>query len=75
MGPKLTGKRCLCSACGRVFSTVANFDRHRKGPMTERRCDGVGLVLGADGIWREPGTHRAQASLVTLLGDLGTKPS
>ena len=46
--PKLPigSNHCLCSGCGRYFTTVANFDAHRKGkfaPVGEgnsqnRRC-------------------------------------
>lgn len=28
---KLTGNKCQCVVCGEVFSTVSNFDKHRKG--------------------------------------------
>jgi len=45
---KLTGKRCLCRGCDKVFSTVANFDRHRVGKHgIDRHCaepEAVGLV-------------------------------
>lgn len=38
--PKLTGRRCVCRACGKFFNTVASFDRHRTGSyaLAERRC-------------------------------------
>lgn len=45
---RLTGKRCKCTACGEVFSTEANFDRHRKGKGDKRYCvdpEDVGLVI------------------------------
>ena len=41
---RLSGKACLCRACGLTFSTVSNFDRHRIGkyaiaaPHHGRRC-------------------------------------
>jgi len=47
------GKISGCRACDRVFSTVANFDRHRKGG--ECHIDGTGLVLNARGLWAMPG--------------------
>lgn len=48
--PNLTGNRCLCRACGEYFSTVGNFDRHRRN----RECqppDTVGLVE-VGGVWK-----------------------
>jgi len=42
-----------CPTCDRVFSTVANFDKHRK----DGRCiypEDVGLSLNEKGIWRTP---------------------
>lgn len=62
---KLTGKRSYCSACGEYFSTVSNFDRHRRGPMTDRQCvdpASVGLVIGetAGGtFWKGKGRENA----------------
>ena len=57
----LTGKRCQCTVCGEIFSTEANFDKHRKGDHTVKRyCVNpteVGLVLAntASGkVWRMP---------------------
>ena len=35
---KLTGKRCQCMACGQYFNRDSTFDKHRVGPMSERRC-------------------------------------
>jgi len=47
---KLTGERCRCPACLEVFSTVSNFDKHRKGVYADGRyCvppESVGLVIG-----------------------------
>lgn len=55
---KLTGKRAQCTACGEVFSTDSNFEKHRKGRHgIDRHCvhpSTVGLVC-KDGIWRGPG--------------------
>lgn len=31
IGPKLTGCRCQCPACGDYFGSVVVFDRHRVG--------------------------------------------
>lgn len=31
-------QRCRCPACGAIFSTVSNFDRHRAGKMDARYC-------------------------------------
>ncbi len=64
---ELTGKRCLCNDRGEYFSTVSNFDRHRKGKHKEGRyCvdpESVGLVIGetAKGtFWRMPGREAWQ---------------
>ncbi len=57
----LTGRRCQCPTCKEVFSTVANFDRHRKGRYgKDRHCVNpadVGMVIRhiANGsIWTMP---------------------
>jgi len=59
-----THRRCVCRACGEVFSTVSNFDRHRRGKHDgDRHCAdpaSVGLVIGGDPdnggtFWRMPG--------------------
>lgn len=70
----LKGKRSLCSACGEYFSTVSNFDRHRKGDHQVRRyCvdpESVGMVIGQSGsntFWRMPGAESHD------LGGLTTK--
>ena len=31
--------RCLCRACGEVFSSESTFDKHRVGPPTARHCN------------------------------------
>lgn len=65
MSAPLTGSRCQCGACGRVFSSTTGFDDHRAGdyrdspPNYGRRCrndaelTARGLML-ADGVWRYP---------------------
>ena len=51
---------CQCSVCGEYFSTVSNFDKHRKGKHGEKVCEdpeSVGLVIGSRGqstYWRMP---------------------
>lgn len=57
--------RCLCRECGQVFSTVGNFDRHRRN----RQClapEAVGLVQVA-GVWKSPNTRPTQA-LAAIYG-------
>ncbi len=66
MLPKLTGQRCLCRACGLVFTTTRNFDAHRTGthdvhaPGYGRRCRSLaelqafGYSVGTDGAIRAP---------------------
>ena len=45
---KLTGDKSLCRACGCVFSTTSNFDKHRVGRHgVDRKCaepSTVGLI-------------------------------
>jgi hypothetical protein len=48
--PKLTGNRCLCRSCGLMFSTVRNFDQHRRGGEC-RHPETAGQVEVA-GIWK-----------------------
>lgn len=59
---KLTGNRCQCPNCGEYFSTVSNFDKHRKGKHgVDRHCvdpASVGLVIAESAggtFWRGPG--------------------
>jgi len=57
----LKGNRCQCPACKEYFSTVSNFDRHRKTIDEKRICvspESVGLEIkhGAAGThWGMPG--------------------
>ena len=55
---KLTGKRCLCNACGEVFSTESNFNKHRRGQHgVDRHClepSLCGLQRNPAGIWKLP---------------------
>lgn len=70
MTPALVGNRCLCSACGQVFSNGGNFDRHRAGPWSARFCRhpaAVGLVLSPSGTWKRPG--RPDASKIPAALD------
>lgn len=52
---------CRCSVCGEYFSTLSNFDRHRKGEHGKKVCvdpESVGLVIGSRGagsVWKMPG--------------------
>ena len=62
---KPTHKRCVCPTCGEVFSTIANFDRHRKGDYeTGRVCVdpasvGMEIKVGSGGSWwGMPGNFR-----------------
>ena len=56
-------KYCLCRKCGEYFTTARNFDHHRTGPMTNRKCTHPSkltgrrqLVLNPKGYWQAPGT-------------------
>ena len=48
----VTHTRCRCGGCGEVFSTVGNFDRHRRGG--ECVCPaalGMEIKTGPGGTW------------------------
>jgi hypothetical protein len=65
--------RSICRTCGRVFSNVTNFDRHRvgkytntpphygRGCATEAGLNDLGLACGVGGVWRKvaPSTRPA----------------
>jgi hypothetical protein len=59
-GPSLKGQMSKCIACSKVFTTVANFDKHRVGPHTkgQRRClsedelERIGMVKDHRGVWK-----------------------
>ncbi len=62
----LTGKRCQCPSCKEFFSTVANFDRHRRGIHgVDRACidpAAAGMVVrqsGSNSFWSMPGQVEA----------------
>lgn len=60
---RLTGKRSQCTGCGEVFSTEANFDKHRRGKFQpdERHCvdpESIGLEIktcATGTYWAMPG--------------------
>lgn len=58
---RLVGKRCQCPVCFEVFSTEANYNKHRKGSHgVDRHCvdpESVGLVVAKVGeftVWKGP---------------------
>ncbi len=57
---QITGSReCGCPSCGRVFSVLSAFDRHRVGRHGEgRKCAenpaSEGLTLSPKGVWTLP---------------------
>lgn len=59
---ELTYKQAQCAQCRRVFSTVANFDRHLGKPHDPRCSDPgeAGLVQNERGVWHSPGPDRAE---------------
>lgn len=60
-----TGLRMAhCCTCGRLFTTVANFDRHRVGPVWKRRCeiDRKTLTEVRPGVWGQPGPESGSDS-------------
>lgn len=55
---RLTGNRCLCRACGELFSTPGNFDKHRRNG--ECRPPASGGLVQAAGIWKAPPARDAE---------------
>jgi hypothetical protein len=51
--------RSLCRACGQLFSTSANFDRHRRRGACLHPAS-AGLVE-VGGVWKRPGISTTQA--------------
>src|SRR3546814_13315230 len=73
-GPRLTGNRCQCAACGLHFTSAREFDRHRIGRYAAlgqwqgaRRCLTVaelqarGWRTNEGGFWMQPSLERAPA--------------
>lgn len=78
-GPKLTGCRCQCVACGQYFGNVRGFDRHQVGEHhARRRCLGVdemirsGWARDGRGFLLTPDPRRAG---VDPQGDNATPPA
>lgn len=65
----LRGKRCRCPSCGEVFSTISNFDKHRKGNAGSKVCVNpatVGLVINernGNTYWMHPSRFETEQSL------------
>ena len=51
---------CQCAACGQTFTSLTSFDRHqdwnykRKPMLVCRLPASMGLIQGANGMWRVP---------------------
>ncbi len=60
--------RCQCSLCGAVFSTVANFDRHRAGDACHPPAE-VGLLQHPRAWWLQPGPETPLSALRGSDGD------
>jgi hypothetical protein len=66
---KLRGQMSKCIACSKVFTTVANFDKHRVGPHAkgQRRClsedelKRIGMVQNAKGVWRDASASKPKS--------------
>jgi hypothetical protein len=54
---RLTGYRNQCPGCGELFNSTAAFDKHRTGPMHDRRCmsaeemRAAGMEKNTAGFW------------------------
>lgn len=72
--PELSGSRCLCRPCGRVFRNLAGFDGHR--PHRDGCGDPatVGLVE-QDGIWATPQGHAQREASARRLATVRTARS
>lgn len=63
MSGSIATDRCQCPACGEVFTTEGNFDRHLTPGRTADEFDGpwcqspaaVGLIKYSGGWWHQPG--------------------
>ncbi len=53
----LRGDHNQCPGCGLLFNSTAAFDKHRTGPMSNRRClepdemRARGMAQNAEGWW------------------------
>jgi hypothetical protein len=76
--PQPRASQCGCSACGRIFATLTDFDRHherhprghqREGVFTGRCLDPVTLgLVQAAGVWGTPeGNARRRRSALAVL--------
>lgn len=79
---RLTGNRCLCTACGEYFNGVQPFDKHRTGDFgTKRRCLTVpemaaaGFIRNAAGFWcdRASTEHAARPRAQDIPARFGTR--
>ena len=64
----LTGNKCKCPSCSKLFASSAAFDKHRvkTGEKGERACLGYmdmvrkGMYADADGFWKSSRNGRFQ---------------
>lgn len=57
-----TLRQAHCSGCCRTFTTVGNFDRHRRDGQC-RHPSTVGLVQRPDGLWSAPAPDPTQRDM------------
>ena len=62
---ELTGGRCVCRRCGRIFRNLAGFDAHRPDRDGCGDPTAAGLVQ-RDGLWATPEGHAQTQQLNTL---------
>jgi hypothetical protein len=69
--PQLRGSQCRCAACGRLFATLTDFDRHQERPegVFAGRClDPAPLGLApAGGVWGTPEGNAKRALLASQM--------
>ena len=62
------GGTCRCTECGEYFGSERAFEKHRTGPIENRRCltaagmRRVRLVANERGIWRQVGSYSRSRS-------------
>lgn len=73
-----THSRCICRGCCEVFSTVGNFDKHRKGFKCHDPASlGMEIKSGEAGTWwGMPGGFRPRkGESVPMYRRAGKKPT
>lgn len=70
-GPQPRGAQCACAACGRMFATLGDFDRHHVRPdgVFKGECldpASLGLELAGE-VWGSPAGNAHRAGLAARM--------